>query len=111
MTSTKDHWTILRVAAVVSGDLSATYAMSTREDIPGFERTKLAQLRKEFKNISVEYRELPGLKKGDYCYCLGEGLDVLKVEDQRNLRPYVWSFGLSHGCWEEAYKCFEKVKV
>lgn len=44
-------WTILKVAAVVSGDLSATYAMPSREDIPEFERTKLAQLRKEFETF------------------------------------------------------------
>lgn len=106
----KQPWTTLKVAAVVSGGLSATYAMASPADIPEFERTKLTELREEFEHLTVEYRTLPGLQKGDHCHCLGEGLEALQVEGQRNLKPYVWSFALSHGCWEEAYKCFEKVR-
>jgi hypothetical protein len=34
--------------------------------------------------------------------------DVMRI---RQNGDYSWSFGLSHGCWEEVAKCWKKVKV
>jgi len=101
---------VFKFVGRVRGGLQASFVFQNKREINEFLRTEFIKLEAEFGELTFEVETLPGLKIGDYCLCLGEGMDVLEVECIRQLGPYRWSFGLSHGCWEEVAKCWKKVK-
>jgi hypothetical protein len=102
---------VFKFVGRVRGGLWASFVFQNKREINLFLKTKMPELEAEFGNLTFEVEPLPGLKIGDYCLCLGEGSDVLKVETIRQNGDFSWSFGLSHGCWEEVAKCWKKVKV
>lgn len=102
-------WPIFTIEISVRGKLQCSFVFTDQEDLAVFKKTKLPELEKKYGKLQLVERKLPGLKRGDYCLCAGEGMDVLKVEDIRQIEPWRWLFGLSHGCWEGVGNCYQKV--
>ena len=95
--------------ARVKGNLNASFVFQNKQEIDEFLDGEFFRLNAEYGPLTIEFESLPGLKIGDRCLCHGEGDDVLTIEDIRQYGPYQWSFGLSHGFWEEVAKCWKKV--
>ncbi len=101
---------VFKFVGRVRGNLQASFVFQNKREINQFLRTEFIKLEEEFGELTFELETLPGLKIGDYCFCYGEGREALRVEAIRQIGPYSWSFGLSHGWWEEVAKCWKKVK-
>ena len=101
---------VFKFVGRVRGGLHASFVFQNKKEINKFMTDEFSKLTAKYGELTIEIEDLPGLKLGDYCLCLGEGGDVLKVEDIRQNGPYSWSFGLSHGCWEGVGKCWKKVQ-
>lgn len=110
MTTSAYPHPIFTLCARVRGGFISSFVFQNEEELDEFQNKYLPEvLEPKYGKLAAEVSTLPGLKIGDKCYCLGEGNDVLEVEDIRQIGPYRWSFGLSHGCWEEVAKCWKKV--
>jgi hypothetical protein len=102
---------VFKFVGRVRGNLQASFVFQNKRELNQFLKTEMPELEAEYGKLTFEVEKLPGLKMGDYCLCLGEGMDVLQVQTLRQNGAYSWSFGLSHGCWEEVAKCWKKVKA
>jgi hypothetical protein len=102
---------VFKFAGRVRGNLQASFVFQNKREITKFLNSEFVELEAEYGKLTFEVEKLPGLKIGDHCFCHGEGRDVLKVEAIRQNGAFSWSFGLSHGCWEEVAKCWKKVKA
>lgn len=101
---------VFNLVARVRGSLQSSYVFESDKQLADFLKKDFKDLCSKYGALTIDVENLPKLKIGDSCLCLGEGSDVLEIIDIRKVEEYRWSFALSHGCWEEVAKCYKKVK-
>lgn len=100
---------VFNLVARVRGRLQSNYVFESDKQLADFLKKDFKELCSKYGVLTIDVENLPKLKIGDSCLCLGEGSDVLEIIDIRKVSDYRWSFALSHGCWEEVAKCYKKV--
>lgn len=85
------------------GRFNADLVFSTPEEVQQWLTKDLPEIEKKGP-ISLYIRSLNGLKVGDTCFVMGEGMDKFKIEEIRQNGDYRYSFGVNN-CWENVAKC------
>ena len=101
---------IFKFAIHTSGSLHASYVFENEEQIREFKEVYVKFVELVYGPITLREESLPGLEIGDTCLCVGEGDDELVIQDIHQDSTWQWSFGLSHGCWENVAKCWKKIE-
>lgn len=93
-------------AVHVRGNLISTYVFEDSVEMKKWIQDILPNLRLKYGNINYSVSHLDGLKIGDICKVMGEGLDRFEIMGLKKYSDNRWGFVLDNGTTEEVNKCY-----
>jgi len=91
---------------ITRGSLSSTFVFENDQEVERWLAEDLPELEEEYGQVSLTFGDLPGLRVGDKCQVLGEGLDVFTIKKLIKYSKDRYGFILDTGWAEEVGKCY-----
>lgn len=98
--------TIFTINVRTSGNLLSSFVFENSKSKDDWMTTKLPLLEQKYGKLQLKETELPGLKVGDRCFVVGEGLEVFTITGIKKYSEDRYGFCLNSGWCEEVGKCY-----
>ena len=101
---------IFKYSAHVHGAYVGAFHFESKEQQAKWLLEDFPKLKKRYGNLQLSFRQLDGLKVGDECQVVGEGIDVFKIKGVVQWSDHRWGFVLGGHGTEEVHKCYKVTK-
>ena len=98
---------IFTIGVNTKGALISSFVFTDINDLNEWKKRKLPELEAKYGTLDLYEHLLPGLKVGNRCSVVGEGMDVFTITSLIKYEDHRFGFNLDSGWSEEVNKCYE----